>query len=108
MALSTWTAVPAFERGVLPDRRLAPVRFAELDFQSITHEDDLDADLNLLRQLNDGAIDRYQLDKRYLHADGRIIWVHLAVSMVRNPDGSPKHYIAQVQTRPSSARPNSR
>ncbi|HEX7943600.1 MAG TPA: PAS domain S-box protein [Phenylobacterium sp.] len=68
-----------------------------LDFQSITHADDLNADLSLLQQLTKGAIDSYRMDKRYIHADGRIIWVHLAVSMVRNADGSPKHYVAQVQ-----------
>ncbi len=68
-----------------------------LDFQSITHADDLNADLSLLQQLTKGAIESYRLDKRYIHADGRIIWVHLAVSMVRNADGTPKHYVAQVQ-----------
>ena len=68
-----------------------------LDFQSITHADDLNADLKLLEQLTLGAIDSYQMDKRYLHADGHTIWVHLAVSMVRNADGTPKHYVAEVQ-----------
>ena len=68
-----------------------------LDFQSITHADDLNADLSLLQQLSCGAIDSYRMDKRYIHADGATIWVHLAVSLVRNVDGSPKHYIAQVQ-----------
>ena len=74
----------------------APV-LRTLDFQTITHRDDLNADLELLAQLTRGEIDRYQMDKRYLRADGAIIWVHLAVSMVRAPDGSPKHYVAQVQ-----------
>jgi PAS domain S-box-containing protein len=68
-----------------------------LDLQSLTHADDLDADGGLRQQLRLGEIDSYQLDKRYLHADGRIIWVRLAVSMVRNPDGAPRHYVAQVQ-----------
>jgi len=68
-----------------------------LDFQSITHADDLDADLDLLEQLNRGEIDSYRLDKRYIHADGRLIWVHLSVAIVRRADGSPRHYVAQVQ-----------
>ncbi|WP_293899206.1 PAS domain S-box protein [Phenylobacterium sp.] len=68
-----------------------------LDFQSITHPDDLDADLNLLERLTAGEIESYRLDKRYQHAEGHVVWVHLAVSIVRNADGSPKHYVAQVQ-----------
>ncbi len=76
---------------------IAEAVMLHLDFQSITHADDLHADLSLLEQLTRGAIDSYRIDKRYIHADGRTIWVHLTVSMVRNPDGSPKHYIAQVQ-----------
>ena len=69
----------------------------ELDFQGITHPEDLDADLDLLQRLSAGEIGNYRMDKRYIRADGRQVWVHLSVSMVRRPDGSPKHFVAQVQ-----------
>jgi len=68
-----------------------------LDFQTITHPDDLHADLTLLEQLTAGERDSYEMDKRYIRADDAIVWVHLTVSMVRNPDGTPHHYVAQVQ-----------
>ena len=67
------------------------------DFQSITHPDDLDRDLELLSLLTAGAIPHYQMDKRYIRADGREVWVNLSVSMVRERSGAPRHYIAQVQ-----------
>ncbi len=67
------------------------------DFQTITHPDDLEKDLGLLGQLLAGEIASYGMDKRYLHKDGRLVWVHLSVSLVRDPDGTPKHFIAQVQ-----------
>ncbi|ESQ86951.1 hypothetical protein ABAC460_21465 [Asticcacaulis sp. AC460] len=67
------------------------------DFQQITHPDDLDRDLEHLQQLKAGAIASYQMDKRYLRANGGIVWVNLSVSMVRDETGAPKHYIAQVQ-----------
>ncbi|MBI1686045.1 PAS domain S-box protein [Caulobacter hibisci] len=67
------------------------------DFQTITYPADLDKDLSLLGRLIDGEIASYAMDKRYLHKEGRIVWVHLSVSLVRAPDGSPKHFIAQVQ-----------
>jgi len=68
-----------------------------LDFQTITHPEDLDADLGLLKQLTAGEIDSYRMDKRYIHASGELVWVHLSVSMVSGPDGAPQHYVAQVQ-----------
>ncbi|PVM93032.1 hypothetical protein DDF62_01475 [Caulobacter radicis] len=67
------------------------------DFQTITYPADLDKDLALLGQLMAGEIPSYGMDKRYIHKEGRIVWVHLSVSLVRAPDGSPKHFIAQVQ-----------
>lgn len=68
-----------------------------LDFQAITYPDDLDKDLAQLHRLIAGEIADYAMDKRYIHRDGRIVWVDLSVSLVREPDGSPKHFIAQVQ-----------
>ncbi|MBU1376408.1 MAG: PAS domain S-box protein [Alphaproteobacteria bacterium] len=68
-----------------------------MDFQRITHPDDLDADLDLLNQLIAGEIPSYRMDKRYIRADGEQAWVRLAVSMVRDADGKPKHFVSQVE-----------
>ena len=65
-------------------------------FQEITHPDDLDTDLNYVRQLLAGTIRTYTLEKRYLHADGHVVWVSLSVALVRD-DGVPLYFIVQVQ-----------
>ena len=49
-----------------------------LGFQDLTHADDLDADLALFGQTLAGEIDSYRLAKRYLHADGRVVWGDLS------------------------------
>ena len=67
-----------------------------LDFQAITHPDDLDADLALLGQLVAGQIPSYSMDKRYIRKDGRTVWINLSVSMVCEPNGTIRHFIAQV------------
>jgi PAS domain S-box-containing protein len=67
------------------------------DFQSITHPDDLAGDLTHLRSLLDGRAISYQMDKRYFHRDGRVIWVQLSVSVVRRVDGSIEYLVAQLQ-----------
>ena len=66
------------------------------DFQTITHPDDLTTDLNFLHQLLERQIDSYQMEKRYLHKKGHVIWVLLSVSLVRTGDGAPVHFVSQV------------
>ncbi len=72
--------------------RLCGLTRAEFDdsrnFARITHPDDRAVQLELLRDLDAGKIDRYAIDKRYLHADGRVVWVFLVVQRRRHSDGS--------------------
>jgi PAS domain S-box-containing protein len=56
-------------------------------FLDITHPEDLEADLNYVRQLLAGDINHYSLEKRYLHKDGHLVWVNLTVSLLRETNG---------------------
>ena len=67
------------------------------DFQNITHPDDLAGDLERVHQLLDGAIPSYQLEKRYRHRDGHYVWALLSVRLVRDREGLPMYFIAQIQ-----------
>lgn len=51
----------------------------EKNFQDITHPDDLEKDLENVKNIKDGKIEQYSLEKRYFTKDGRIIWVNLTV-----------------------------
>lgn len=75
----------------------SPDELTGLTFQAITHPDDLDLDLVLARQLTRGEIPRYQLDKRYIRKDGSFVDVTLNGSVVRDPDGAPIYFIAQIE-----------
>jgi len=66
------------------------------DFQSLTHPDDLVADVDQLRAMRANAADTYQTEKRYLHRDGHEVWVQLGVSAVHGDDGEVRHFIAQT------------
>ncbi|MBD3717538.1 PAS domain S-box protein [Enterobacter hormaechei] len=68
-----------------------------IDFQKITHPDDLTTDLQFLQALSAGDIPGYQLEKRYLTASGKYIWIMLSVSLVREDNGDVKYYIAQIR-----------
>jgi PAS domain S-box-containing protein len=66
-------------------------------FQDLTHPDDLAADMRLMGRVLADEITTYALHKRYIHADGSEIPVLLSVSLQRAGDGSPLHFISQVQ-----------
>jgi len=66
-------------------------------FQDITHPDDLESDLNYLHQLLMGEINSYQMEKRYFHRLGHVVWVLLSVSLVRDDEGKPLYFISQIQ-----------
>ncbi|MHB8093489.1 MAG: PAS domain S-box protein [Candidatus Aminicenantales bacterium] len=66
-------------------------------FQDITHPDDLEADLDYFRRTLAGEIPNYQKEKRYFHKTGRIVWVRLSVSLVRDDRGTPLYFICQIE-----------
>ena len=66
-------------------------------FQSITHPDDLDASIDRRRQLLAGKIRSYQLEKRYLHKQGKLVWTQLSVGLVRTALGEPLYFVVQIQ-----------
>ena len=66
-------------------------------FQSITHPDDLAMDMTYARRLLNGELDTFTMEKRYIHKDGRMIWVVIAVSLVRDDAGAPLYFVAQIE-----------
>jgi PAS domain S-box-containing protein len=66
------------------------------DFQTITHPDDLEDSLDLIHQVLEGAIESYQMEKRYIRKDGEIVSTLLSVSLVRDTEGRPMHFVSQL------------
>ena len=69
----------------------------EKTFQDITHPDDLDADLDQVRRMLVGEIRTYQMEKRYFHKEGQVVWVLLSVSLVHDEEGEPLYFVSQIQ-----------
>jgi len=70
---------------------------AKLTFRDITHPDDVEVDVALAARLARGEIPRYQLEKRYVRKDGTNVVIMLSASLLRDRDGTPRYYIAQVE-----------
>jgi PAS domain S-box-containing protein len=66
-------------------------------FQEITHPDDLQVEFLNLRRLLDGETSNYQMEKRYFHKNGNLLWTLLSVSLVRNKKGVPIYFVSQIE-----------
>ena len=77
---------------------------AGLTFQHLTHPDDLGSDLAHVEAVLSGERPGYRMQKRYLRRDGTVVWALLSVSLVRAADGTPQHFIAQIQDMSERAR----
>ncbi len=66
-------------------------------FQDITHPEDLDTNLEYVRQMLAGEIKTYSMEKRYIHQDSTLIWVNLTVSLVHKDSGEPDYFISVVE-----------
>lgn len=69
----------------------------KLAFEDITHPEDKGMAREYVRELLAGERSHFSLEKRYIRKDGVIIWVNLTVSLVRDPSGAPKYYIAVTE-----------
>lgn len=67
------------------------------NIQELTFDADLHIDRDLTRQLIADEIQTYQIEKRYLHKNGSIVWAFLHVTLVRDPAGEPLYFVAQIK-----------
>lgn len=67
------------------------------NFQHITYPDDLNVDLELLQETIEGKRSSYQMEKRYLRKDAKILYAILNVSIVRDEKSRPQFFISQIQ-----------
>jgi diguanylate cyclase (GGDEF)-like protein/PAS domain S-box-containing protein len=63
----------------------------------MTHPEDLAADITQFDRMLAGEIESYEMDKRFYHKDGSLVFTHLTVSCHRNDDRSVRFVIASLQ-----------
>ncbi|OUL36219.1 hypothetical protein BV372_08410 [Nostoc sp. T09] len=66
-------------------------------FKDITYPDDMKASLKYVDQILAGDIPTFSLEKRYLRKDSSIVWINVTVSLVHEPSGIPKYFIAVIE-----------
>lgn len=69
----------------------------QLTVMDVTYPEDLNNSSHLVEQLLEGNICYFEIENRYLHKNGDIVWTSLHMSLVRDEDdGSPLYFIAQI------------
>jgi len=71
--------------------------FHTLKFEDFTYPDDLNPNINLFQQALAGKIDSYQLEKRFIHKQGHVVWGLLSAGLVRDDTGKPLYFVGQIQ-----------
>ncbi len=69
----------------------------DIDFQTVTHPEDVPEDLAHLARLVSGEVSSYHRVKRYYGKDRRLIWVSVAISAVHDASGAPLYYVGQIE-----------
>jgi PAS domain S-box-containing protein len=77
--------------GYSPDELMA------MNYQDITHPDDVSEDAAWDRRVLEGEVSSFSLEKRYVRKDGSVIWAHLSVTLMRDPGGAPDYFISVVR-----------
>ncbi len=72
-------------------------RLLGTNFRSITHPDDVDADVTLFEEVLAGKRNGYKIDKRYITAKGMAFETVLSVIAMRNGAGEIVRFVSQVE-----------
>jgi len=69
----------------------------QMNFQDITYSEDLNIDLLNVKKMLSGELQYYEMEKRYIHKNGSIVWGLLSVSLVKDEQAQPLYFISQIQ-----------
>jgi PAS domain S-box-containing protein len=66
-------------------------------FKDVTHPDDVQAEWTECQRLIRGDIKSFDLEKRYIHKNGKTIWAYVNCSVVEDNEGKPVHFLTYIR-----------
>jgi PAS domain S-box-containing protein len=64
-------------------------------FQDVTHPDDVNDDVDMVRRVATGNLEEYVMSKRYITKTGKVIWIKLKVNPITK-DGKVVRFLSQI------------
>lgn len=72
--------------------------FLKMDFVDITHPDDIQKSIEMKDLLlKSDTTESVNIEKRYLHKSGKIIWTSTTASLVKDNNKNPLYFVTQCQ-----------
>jgi diguanylate cyclase (GGDEF)-like protein/PAS domain S-box-containing protein len=69
----------------------------EMSFANLGHPADAGREEEMMRSLLAGEQSTYWMEKRFVDVVGQVVWVAVHATLVRAADGSPQHFLGQIQ-----------
>jgi len=89
-----WMEVNAYLRELLGYTKK---EFHKLSVADVTFAEDRDTDKTMQEELIHKQKESYQLEKRYIHKNGTIIWVSLSVILLRDEEGKALFWVKIIR-----------
>jgi PAS domain S-box-containing protein len=70
---------------------------SSLNWMSITHPDDVQTDLDNMARLNAREIAGFQMEKRYIWPDGKVVWINLTVAPIQVEEYAGPRHLAMIE-----------
>lgn len=68
----------------------------KINFEKITHPDDIAASQKCVRSLLMGEQTTYRFEKRYIHKNSHIVWADVSATLLRDEQGTPLHIMTSI------------
>ncbi|MGB2712488.1 MAG: EAL domain-containing protein [Conexibacter sp.] len=69
----------------------------EMGFGDLSHPADAGRDEDMMRGLLSGEQSTFWMEKRFVDVVGQVVWVAVHATLVRAADGTPQHFLGQIQ-----------
>ncbi|MBN2529039.1 MAG: PAS domain S-box protein [Deltaproteobacteria bacterium] len=68
----------------------------KINFANITHPEDIAESQKLIKDLLDGIAETREIEKRYIHKNGSIVWTSVSTRLLRNAENKPVYFVTSI------------
>ncbi len=72
-------------------------QLTQMTWEEITYKEDIEEQNRLFNKVLQGEADKYEMQKRFIHQDGRIIYTYVRSSCIRSEEGSVDYFIVMIE-----------
>ena len=69
---------------------------SQMNWRDLTPPDDIQRIEALNEQVTIGTLEKFVIEKPYIHKDGHIVWARIASAQLRDGEGIPQYVLVQI------------